>query len=173
MPRGLPASYIKQAQRELGPGASWSKVFKRAWQIYKGSNLYKKVYKGGKTKSRSRSKTRRKRSMPRKRSSRRRRRKSISIATVGGLIGSLLTPNTYHPHGTWHYIQTGEYDHALANVVENFTGYDFKSNRWSWQSLLKGLTPVIAGVLASKVAGWLGINRRLGRMPSPINKIKI
>jgi len=77
MPKGLPATYIKRAMRELGAGASWSQIFKRAWQIYKGGKVYKAV---------SQRKRRKRRVFRLARRLRRRKRPMLSMNTISRFI---------------------------------------------------------------------------------------
>jgi len=165
MPRGLPASYIKKAQRELGSGASWSRVFKRAWQLYKQSSLYKKVYKGERKKSSRKVKRR----MPRRRRSSRRKRRvkrKASLAITAGVIASLMSANRNNAFGQ---IASGDVMGGLQNlsreIVVNYTGWDYVAKDWNFGRLLEGYGPIIIGAIAHKIAGWLGLNRYFSKIP--------
>jgi len=168
MPRGLPASYIKKAKRELGEGASFSRIFKRAWQLYKGSKVYKALkgenpHKKSKTKKGgSRKVTKKKRSY--------RRKITIPMAAVGGaLAGVFIEPRSGvgTPFGE---IMNGNIDRAFRILIENYTGFQPTTGQWNIMNA-KGLHAAIIGIVAHKVASWLGVNRALGRAKIPLIRI--
>jgi len=172
LPRGLPGTYIKRAQRELGKGASWSSVFKRAWELYKGSRLHeivsgnrnKKIYKG-----RSKRKSRRRISLPRRRKSRRRRKTTIPIAAVSGAIAGLFVAP---PGGTAPVkaAMDGNFELAFNDLIRNYTGYNIGHGYFNIFEA-KGLHAAIIGYIAHKIASILGINRALGRAKIPLIRI--
>ena len=175
MPRGLPASYIKRAQRELGSGASWSDVFKRAWQIYKSGSLYKKVYKGRSSKSKSVRKVARRRRRTYPRRSYRRRSKGIPILPLAG-VGNYLI-QSFTAGGKLNRLQSGDIGGYLQWVGKDLvfygTGFDITNKTWNANAFMQGTGVMLLTVLAHKVANWLGVNRMFARMKSPFNKIRI
>lgn len=161
MPRGLPSSYIRQAQRELGAGASWRDVFKRAWQIYKGGKVYKAVT-PKKRLLKVKSLPRRRRYYPRLRRYRRRRFKLPLGLTIGAL-GMAATPN---PSGRslFQDIANGDWNNLAYDARERFLCIDNTGAfRFDW--LLPHWAPLIIGYAFSKIADVLGINRKLTRVP--------
>ena len=166
MPRGLPASYIKKAKRELGKGASWHDVFKRAWQLYKGSKVYKAVSNPGNPRKKSK-KSKGGRKVAKKK---RRRRLSFTIplAPVAGLAAGLAEPIQY--------LIKGDTNNAINHLVYNYTGIPNAmqgGGNWDPNGLKKGLLPLVIGLLIHKLVGGppLNLNRALGRARVPLIRI--
>lgn len=61
---------------------------------------------------------------------------------------------------------------AGIGLVSNLTGYDV-DHGWSFQALIGGWTPIVAGIGVHYLANLLGLNRMMARTPSPINKLRI
>lgn len=170
MARGLPRSYIIRARRELPKGASISRIFKKAWRLYKKSKVYKPLTK--KLRSRRRTPSRRKnpkkvRKLARRRYRRRKRQSrkfTIPIAVVAGVAAGSAPPII-------HAIQSRDFRMSIRMLVENYTGIDIDTGKFYWEGLSRGLLPLIMGVAIHKVAGVLGINRALGRAKIPILRI--
>ena len=99
----------------------------------------------------------------RKTKHKKRPKKKLSLATVGGLIGTAAPAIDAAMQGK---IQGN--GGAIDWLVYRFTGYSLARKQWEWKGLVDGLTPLFAGVMVSKVASWLGVNRRLN-----LPKIKI
>jgi len=121
MPRGLPASYIKKAKRELGKGASWHDIFKRAWELYKGSKIHKAVS-GNPSKS-SRKKKKGGRSVPKKKKTKRRTVKiPLEVAVAG--IGTVFTPPCPGWSSPIQYAQEGNWEWTGRSFLRGFLGVD-------------------------------------------------
>jgi len=170
MSRGLPANYIKQARRELGAGANQSQVLKRAWEIYKSGKLYKKVYKGRKTKSSTVRKVSRRRRYTRSR--KRRKKPKMPITVLAGLVGGAFIPSGYG-HGSFaQYVKEGNFEEAGKALITGWTGISGWSgtpppNMVSWInpfdfSVAPWLKSTIVGLLAHKVVSMIG-GRQLSR----------
>jgi len=171
MPRGLPASYIKKAKRELGKGASWHDVFKRAWQLYKGSKVYKAV-KGNPRKKSSNPKKGKRRgvSVPKKKR-RSRRTKKIPLLPIIGTFAPFAMPSG--GYGVpYKQIMRGDFENAAKGLLKLYTGFDVENGTWNIMDA-KGLASVLVGAVGHKIASWLGVNRVFGRMPSPLNKLSL
>jgi len=165
MPRGLPRSYIKKASRELGKGASWSSVFKRAWQLYKGSKVHQAIKSSRKSNPK---KTKRRRGGLKMTRRKRRRSRSLTIplAPIAGLIAGIAEPINYA-------IQ-GDYNSAMEVVVRNYTGYSMQHKSFNpVEYLPRGLLPLIGGLLVHKFVGGspLNLNRILARNKVPLIRI--
>jgi hypothetical protein len=62
--------------------------------------------------------------------------------------------------------------HGLMLYMTNdLTGYNLDVRQWNFSELLKGWSPIIAGIAAHKVANALGVNRMLGRAKIPLVRI--
>ena len=167
MPRGLPRSYIAQARRELGSGASVSSVFKRAWKLYKGSKVYSAL--SGRRKTSRKTKKRSVRSLSR-RKKRYSRKMTIPLAAVGGaLAGVIITPPGASTNPL-DLLMKGKWDLGLKHMLWNYTGYNPYNDTWNIMDA-RGLHVALAGILAHKVASLLGINRVLGRSRVPLIRI--
>lgn len=188
MPRGLPRSYLKQAQRELGPGASWRALFKRAWAIYKGTKLPKILRRKKSMSPRIRRRRylspayrpRRRRS-PFRRLRWRRRPKKIPILPVAGFGAGLIFGAAPGRGSVYDCIKFGDMESAARNAIYNITGIDtFDGYKFDWMktvnpfdfttaTALKGL---MWGSVASMVFGALGINRKFTEATSKIPILK-
>lgn len=164
MPRGLPRSYIKKAKNLLGKGASWSNVFKKAWQLYKSSKVYAAVKKNPRKES-----SRKKRkggSRMAKKKSRRRRTFTIPLAPIGGILASPGIQRSLKG------AMAGNWDEAMAGL-QNFIGWLPSKNQWNFNTFVQNATPVIAGLLIHKFVGGkpLNLNRTLARAGVPLIRI--
>jgi len=164
MPRGLPSSYIKKAKRELGKGASWSRVFKRAWELYKGSKVYEAV-KGNPGKKSSRKKKKGGSRLAKKKS-RRRRSFSIPLAPIGGFLASPGIQRSIKG------VMAGNWDEAMAGL-QNLVGWLPSKNQWNFNTFIQNITPILAGLLVHKFVGGkpLNLNRTLARAGVPLIRI--
>jgi len=167
MPRGLPASYIKKAKRELGKGASWHDIFKRAWELYKGSKVYEAVSGNPSKKRGSRKKTSRKggsRTVAKKKR-RYRRSMTIPLAPVIGLAVGMAEPVDK--------LIKGDVTGAVHDLALNYTGFSTIDKKFHPEYLKKGLVPLIIGLLVHKFVGGapLNLNRMLARHKIPLIRI--
>jgi len=172
LPRGLPASYIKKAKRELGKGASWHDVFKRAWELYKGSKVYKAVSGNPSRKKGSRKKSSKKRSVSRmaRKKRRYRRKMTIPMAAIGGsLAGLFITPQGWAASPVGHALK-GNLENTFRGIVLNYTGLDIQTGEWDFMKA-QGLFAALIGIAAHKIASMLGINRTLARAKIPLIRI--
>ena len=168
MPRGLPASYIKKAKRELGKGASWHDIFKRAWKLYKGSKIHKAVSGNPTRKKGSRKKSSRKRSVSRMPKKKRRysRKMTIPLAPILGVIASPGVQNAITS------AMEGKFDLTMKHLT-TLIGWNPWQNKWEWQHLANNLTPILVGLLVHKFVGGapLNLNRTLARHKIPLIRI--
>jgi len=168
MPRGLPASYIKKAKRELGKGASWHDIFKRAWELYKGSKVYKAVSgnPGKKKGSRKKSTKRSVFSLARKKKRRYSRSLTIPLAPIAGLAAGMSTAIV---DGAL----KGQWDLFFNELSRNYTGWNPYTKKWEPGYLKKGLLPLVIGLLVHKFVGGppLNFNRTLARHKIPFIRI--
>ena len=70
-----------------------------------------------------------------------------------------------------HGYQTGGFSSASNDLLANLTGYDARSKSWSFGTLMRGLGPVVLGVLVHKGANKLGVNRAIARAGIPFFRI--
>jgi len=147
MPKGLPATYIKQARRKLGKGASWSSVFKEAWRIYKKGKIYKAVSAPVRHKKR-----RRRFKMPRWRRKRRRGGgKSISRTVMKWIrVAGLLAPAGVIATSS----MSGE--DKFKHFVAWYTGFNPYSQTFEPHQLLKGWGGFIGATVITHLIGKLG-----------------
>lgn len=66
-----------------------------------------------------------------------------------------------------HGYQTGGLTSASNDLLANVTGYDARAGKWDFALLMKGMGPVLAGMLVHKLAGKLGVNGALARAGVP------
>ena len=163
MPRGLPASYIKKAKKELGKGASFSRIFKRAWQLYKGSKVYKAL-KGENPRKKSKTKKGGSRKVARKKR-RYSRKMTIPLAPVIGFLGTEAMQNTIKN------LMAGKHQEAMR-YLPHLVGLH-SDGTFHWQTLLNNMTPIIIGLLVHKFVGGspLNLNRTLARHKVPLIRI--
>lgn len=165
MPKGLPASYIRKARKELGKGASFSRIFKRAWELYKGSKVYKAL-KGNPGNPRKKSKSRKGGRKMAKKRRRRRTSMTIPLAPIAGFIAAPATRRIIDD------ITKGAWD-DIPNALGNYVGYAPSAKKWTWQLLMENLGPIITGLLVHKFVGGppLNLNRVLARHKIPLIRI--
>lgn len=98
---------------------------------------------------------------------RRRRRKkgfTLPLAPIAGLSAGMIEPLNALMGGNW--------EHALAVLSYNYTGYNPEDRSFNIMRLQRGLLPLIIGGLVHKyVGGTLGINRALAASGVPIVRI--
>lgn len=88
---------------------------------------------------------------------------TIPVAVVAG-----FAPLAYE---TVKQFQANGLDGASQALVAYTTGYSRWESKWRFDYLLKGMGPVVAGVVVHKLAGKLGINRALARSGVPFLRI--
>ena len=104
--------------------------------------------------------------MAKRKKKRRSRDKRMSVLTMAGLFAAFSRPISN--------ALAGNYEGALAEIGSRFTGYNFQSRVFDWRyALMNGYLPIIAGVLGSKVATKLGINRAIKNIPYAGKYIKL
>jgi len=89
-------------------------------------------------------------------------KKTLPIAVIGGAVGTLYPA-----------IQqglSGNFQGALVELVKT-AGVDLNSGSFDFGLLVSRLTPIVGGVLAHKLAGWIGVNRALGRSGIPLIRV--
>ena len=172
MPRGLPASYIKKAKRELGKGASHSDIFKRAWELFRGSKVYKAL-KGNPGNPRKKSKKRKggSKGVAKKKKYRRSRSLTIPLAPTLGIASGFLTSASGEDTPLNAFIN-GRWKDGMWHLMMNFTGYNFKDGSWNI-TRATALWATIAGLLIHKFVGGspLNLNRLLARSRVPLIRI--
>jgi len=103
------------------------------------------------------------RSAQRPRGRARRKNMTLSLAMIGGFVPTALfglqTMKEQGPEG------------GLKAVTMRLTGYNAWVGNWYFSELLRGWTPILAGMFAHKVANRLGINRALSRAGVPLIRI--
>jgi len=89
---------------------------------------------------------------------------TISLAMVAG-----FAPVTIDSISMVRQYGIQEVPHAVAWHLLGINTWD--NNQFNFARLLKGWTPILAGVLAHKAANSLGINRVLARMGIPLLRV--
>lgn len=100
-----------------------------------------------------------------KRIFRRRRGVEIPLAVVAGFAPAAVS--------TYQYFQApGQgLQGAAKHFVGIMSGYDVDAHNFDWHRMQGGLIPVVAGVVAHKIADKLGINRMLRNARIPFVRI--
>lgn len=88
---------------------------------------------------------------------------TVPVAVIAGFAP--LVFQTYRS-----YTENG-LDGASQALVALTTGYSRWEGKWVPQYMLKGLGPIVAGVLVHKLAGRIGINRALANAGIPLLRI--
>ena len=154
MASGLPKAYIKK----------WG-VTKLAWRKFRAKALSKSRGKNPsrrKTKKVKRKLARRYRRNPRRR---RKRQMTIPLAPVAGLAVGLAQPIQQ--------AMAGDIPGALKTIARTYTGIDPDSGRFYPTLLMRGLAPLIGGILVHKFVGGppLNVNRTLAAAGVPFIRI--
>lgn len=148
---GLPTKYIKQ----------WG-ISKKAWAEYR------KDQKGTSKRKKSGPSTARK--VVKKVA-----KKKFYVGFILGLLGLIFASSKDRSSifVSWKSAIQGKYkfEDAVADTLANTIGYD---PRWggSWRVPM-GTVSLMGGVVLHKIGVWSGVNRMLGRMISPLNKIAL
>lgn len=88
---------------------------------------------------------------------------TLPVAVVAGLAPGVVTiAKTY---------QAGGLQAASQAATMIYTGYDYNTGKFNAMMLGRGLMPTIAGIVAHKVAGMLGINRAIAAAGIPVFRI--
>jgi len=102
------------------------------------------------------------RAAPRRRSSKRGfgGGRKISIAMVAGLI----------PGITWaaYPATAGNWQHAGERAIAAYTGYYLPEKRFRIEFLNYGLWPLLGGLVVSKAADMLGLNKLVASLKLPV-----
>ncbi len=104
--------------------------------------------------------------MAKKKKTRRKPGIKIPLLTVAGLvpgIANMHRAGTDKIHG-----RPGYFDNLGVEAGRIYLGFDSRigaSPKWDWKWLWEGTLPIILGVTASKIAGRMGVNRMLARVP--------
>ena len=88
---------------------------------------------------------------------------TVSLAVLAGLA----------PTALWAYDgfkQQGASE-GVTRIVGRLSGYSISENKFQVNQLLKGWLPILAGTLAHKMAGRMGINRMIASAGIPILRI--
>ena len=90
----------------------------------------------------------------------RRAKASISVAMILG----------FAPTALWAYDGAKQFgvSEGLTRLVGRFTGYSMTEKKWQADQLVAGWAPIIAGILAHKIANKVGLNRMIRGMGIPI-----
>jgi len=88
---------------------------------------------------------------------------TIPLAVVAGFV----------PLATFAYegYMVGGFSNAGARVAQRLTGIDSTARVFIGAELVKGWTPILAGILMHKLANKLGINAALGRAGVPLLRL--
>lgn len=89
-----------------------------------------------------------------------RAKRQIPIAVYAGFAPLVLQ--------SWQQFQIGGADFLARTLVSNLTGYSLSDRKWYLNDLVRGWTPIVAGMVLHKLADRLGINRALSRSGLPL-----
>lgn len=97
---------------------------------------------------------------------------TVPLGLVGGLGGALAVPAATGAGGNSiiQAVMIGDPQWVLEAVAENFTGFNVYTGQWNLLNA-RGLWVALAGLAAHKIAGYLGVNRALGRAGIPFIRI--
>jgi len=99
----------------------------------------------------------------------RRRSKTIPIAPILGFATGFFVPSEGRSNSPFDNARQGNWNAAVAGLMQNFTGYDPLQRSWG---VPRGLIALVVGMLIHKfVGGFLGVNRVLGRARIPLIRL--
>lgn len=102
-----------------------------------------------------------------------RAKKKIPLAVVGSVA---LTP-FIEPESGWGTIAdkvaSGNYSDAANIAAKGFFNYNVKASKFDGLPVGRFMGVIAAGVVAHKVAGALGVNRLMGKMPGILGKLEL
>jgi hypothetical protein len=106
---------------------------------------------------------------------RRRVPKKISLAVTAGVLGGLW--NSKHPWAqegdtTGYKILNGNWKGALIDMPGILTGVDY-NGKFDLATVIRTYAPMAVGIIVHKVAGKVGLNRQVQRLPFVGKKIEI
>ena len=96
-----------------------------------------------------------------------RTRSKASFTIPMGVIGGFVPLGLFAYEG----FKVGGLPNAGGRIAQRLTGWDYAHNTFVWSEIAKGWGPIIAGVVAHKLANRFGINRALGRAGVPLLRI--
>lgn len=168
------ASYKNITIPKRGGGTRTQRVKVLASGKYKFvKNIGRKIKKRT-SRTRKANPTRRKgvRRMARRKRRRGSRKMTIPLGLVGGLGGAMAVPCATAAGGNSiiQAVMIGDPQWILEAVAENFTGFNVYTGKWNLLNA-RGLWCCLAGAIAHKAAGYLGINRALGRAKIPLIRV--
>jgi len=150
---GLPRKYAKMG-------------FKKGWKAFRKAHPKRGAKASTKTK-RNVKKVARRRSYSRKR--RRRAKKTIPILPIAGLAAGLWEPvSNMVADPSPENIHT-----SLNHIVASYSGFNVIEGEFQPMMLYKGLMPLVAGLIAHKVAGAMGANKIFANLPSPFDRLRL
>ena len=88
---------------------------------------------------------------------------TIPIAVIGGIAGMPAMGDLIRS------IQGGQYQQIPSNFAK-MVGVEY-NGAWSFKALQQNMTPLIAGIVAHKLAGKIGINAALARAKVPFLRV--
>lgn len=65
-------------------------------------------------------------------------------------------------------MQGRTFQESMGRVIAGYTGYDIGTRSWSTYYLMKGLLPLLGGMLLHGIANYTGLNRMIGRFRLPV-----
>lgn len=101
--------------------------------------------------------------MAKKKRSRRRNKTTLPIAVIAGAAAGMVKPVKM--------AVSGDVESAANTLSMDYIGYNFMGHKWEFSRIKNGLLPLVAGVVAHKVAGKLGVNRAIASTGIPYIRI--
>ncbi len=87
----------------------------------------------------------------------------LPIAIVAGFMPGLTNLNSAYQAGGWNLMSD--------TASRQYIGFSPSTGRWNFDQFRHGTFPIILGVAVHKLAGFIGVNRALGRMGIPIIRL--
>lgn len=88
---------------------------------------------------------------------------TLPVAVLAG-----FTPLAYEVLGGY---RAGGIANAGSRALIMTTGYNTQDGKWHPEMMLRGLGPIVLGMLVHKAAGRIGVNRALSRAGVPFVRI--
>lgn len=102
-----------------------------------------------------------------KRATRRASKMTVPLAIVAGVAPTLMFAYDGFKIGG----SEGGVGEAAHRLTMRLTGYEWKGGVWSFGELTKGWAPILAGVVAHKMANRFGVNRMIASAGIPLIRI--
>ncbi len=104
--------------------------------------------------------------MAKKKKNRRRPGMKVPLLTIAGFIPGVTAMKRKYDDSSWD--PNSRWNSVSIEASRIYLGLDPRvgvTPKWSGQYMMYGTIPILLGVMASKIASRMGVNRVFGRLP--------